>query len=145
MSSKGEGFLRFLNFLLKLADDREAYVNIKKDEELRKQTTYFGRQALLRALVFVIVIGIGALALIGGFTKNFAVIGNIALIAGGFGAALISLEYYLLFVNASIKQFIINKKFISVFCFLLIFVVTAIAVGIVFVTGKAIDQGFILN
>ena len=128
MSSSGKGWLELLNFITKLAHDREAYTGIKKDPELRNVSTYLGRIAIGRFVIFIITYILAILCIAGAFKVNLAIIGNIMIFVMGVAAALFALEYFILFLNAAIKQFIVNKKFISIACLLLVFVAIAAVV-----------------
>ncbi|MFQ6772989.1 MAG: hypothetical protein ACLRFG_00760 [Clostridia bacterium] len=111
---------------------RIAYNNAKKDENIRKTTTAFGKRALVYIISFA-VLSLGGIALIwwgvDGFVNAF-IFNIFKIILGGY-MVLYSLVLLPLALNLVIKQMKLNKKPIGwISLVLLILSVVAVIVGL---------------
>ena len=138
--SKGNGILRFLNFIVKIGDDRMMYNNIKKDPELRKISTHFGWTSIMYSLLFLACGGGGGVLTYYSFTHNMGIILNIFGIVLGIGLVLFSLEAFYFALSHAIKQMVINRRFVS-WLALIVFVISTVATAvIIFMALKSIDK-----
>ena len=138
MASKVSGFLRFLNFIGKLADDRIIYENIKKDPDLKPYSKHFGWSAIWHSLLFLLFGGIGGVITTACFSKNYGIILNIVGIVFGIGLILVSLEMLLFALSHTIKQLKLNRRAIS-WIALVVFILCVVAVGaVLFLASNAI-------
>ncbi|MBO4936885.1 MAG: hypothetical protein J6C90_01010 [Clostridia bacterium] len=117
---------------------RIAYNNAKKDENIRKTTTAFGKRALVYIITFA-VLSLGGIALIWWGVDGFvnALIFNIfKIILGGY-MVLYSLILLPLALNLVIKQMKLNKKPIGwISLVLLILSVVAVIVGLILILNN---------
>ena len=137
MSTKGNGFLHFLNIIGKLIDDKAIYVNIQNDPELKKYSKHFGGHAILYSIFFALLAIGGTFLMYTGFTRNIGVILNIFAIMLGIGLVIPSFELFIFAFSSTIKQLRINRRFISwLALFIFIVCVGLTAVTIFAMTGS---------
>jgi|GEM_PF-6714995 len=111
--AKSNGFLHFLNFISKLAEDREVFLNIQKEPELKFKSRYFGWRAIWQSLLFGGLFLGGAWLLFTGLSRFLGIFINIILVSVGAALAISSLEFLLLALLSTIKQLRINRRAIS--------------------------------
>lgn len=122
----------------KIINARIAYNNIKKDEELRKNYTRFGRVSLLYTFLFALLT-VGGLTLMAVCIKNMVyamflyVIGLIVSIyISGYGLVFVPLS-----LNLLIKQLCTNKKpigYVALVMFIIVLIAAVVALVFVFNT-----------
>lgn len=111
--ASNNGFLRFVNFIVKLIDDRTVYKNLKSDPSARKTTTRFGKSAIGYSVFFAILGTIGALIVAKGFSGDLGVIVGFFAIVIGIIFLLVSAELLIFAISHTVKQLILNRKAIS--------------------------------
>ena len=126
--AKGSGIWHLLNIIGRLADDRIMMENIKKDPELRKQSKIFGASAIWQSVLFAVFISGSVFLLIAGFTKYLAVLGNIIAITFGIGLFFVALEMFIFALSHTIKQMVLNRRFISWLALIVFIVCTALSI-----------------
>lgn len=124
--SEKNGFLRFLNFISKLIDDRIVYQDLKSDENKRKTTKRFGISAIGYSVGYAVLSVLGALITAKGASGDLGIIVGFFAIIIGAAFLLVSLELLIFAISHTVKQLILNRKAISwiafsvfIICFLL--------------------------
>lgn len=123
--ANNNGFLRFINFIAKLIDDRIVYKNLKSDEIARKTTSKFGKSAIGYSIFFAVLGAIGALIVAKGVSGDLGVIVGFFAIVIGIVFLLVSAELLLFAISHTVKQLILNRKAISWIA--LVFLIVAFA------------------
>lgn len=126
---------RLFFFLDRLVDQREAYENIKHNDEERKNSTYMGKLAIKHNIVYFILmliitgLAIGAYA----FFMKSGIWQGILMIIVAVVCVPYAIIYAMLALNCDIKQMVLNKKpigWVSLLFTFLIFIAAVVAVVI---------------
>lgn len=132
---KTRSILSILKFFELLANARVAYNNAKKDEETRKTVTKFGGRAIVYTIVYVLLVGCGVALFYFGITNiasSLILVSIIAILASVY-MLLWGVPYLILAINLTIKQLILNRKFIGWLALILLVIVISLTVAVVII------------
>ena len=111
--AKNDGFLRFLNFIGKLIDDRIEYKNLKSNPEERPKTTSFGKSAIIYSIFFLALASLGALLFINAVSGKWLFVISVFAAILGIAFLVYSIPLLILGISHTVKQLILNRRAIS--------------------------------
>lgn len=99
-------------FLDRIVDQRDAYNKIKNNEEERKNSTYFGKEAVKSNVVYFILLAATVALAIGAyaFFKASGIWQGVLMVIVAIVILPFAVIYFIFALNCDIKQMVLNKK-----------------------------------